>query len=282
MSSKILLKINNNVDQSMYIDFNSMTEYLESTLNDEKELYKYFAIEDDPTFVENIISNNTIKFGDPNEFNDPFECRSILGVSSFDYTKKKLDEITRNSGKIYSENALLRAFDKIVRISLKGFHKRLSKYGILCLSGTWDNVLMWAHYANSHKGIIIIFQFDKDNAFYDGMMKVQYKKGVSYFEIDHPNSAKKNWESMSTKDTYWKYENEYRIINPPSEIQLNDGNGIKTFPRELLKGIIFGCRTIPKVRENIIYMVSRYYPTLKLFDIVINNSEVKLHKVLIE
>lgn len=256
-----------------------MPEYLESTLDDDKELYKYFSIEDDPGFVENIIRDNTIKFGDPNEFNDPFECRSVIGITSFDDTEKQLAELT---GKQYSKNALLRAYDGIVSHSLKKYRNSLSKYGILCLSGTWDNVLMWAHYANSHKGIITIFQFDRDHPFYDQMIKVKYKKGVTYFEIGHPNSGKKTWESFSTKDTIWEYENEYRVIKPPSELHMHDGNGIKPFPRELLKGIIFGYRISQKVRDNMINMVSRYYPTLKLFDVVTDNNELKLHKVLID
>jgi len=111
------------------------------------------------------------------------------------------------------------------------------------------------------------------------MMKVQYKKGISYFEVEHPNCGKKIWESFSTKDPIWKYENEYRVVNPPTEVHTYDGNGIKPFPRELLKGIIFGCRISQIVRTDIINMVEKYYPTLRLFDIILDYNEVKLHKV---
>ena len=75
MTSIILQKICNDVDDSQYNKFTSMPEYLESTLNEEKELYKYLSLRDDHSFVENIIRDNTIKFGAPNKFNDPFECR---------------------------------------------------------------------------------------------------------------------------------------------------------------------------------------------------------------
>ncbi len=230
--------------------------------------------------MEKIIKDNTIKFGAPNEFNDPFECMSVIGITSFDSTKKKLEELAKTSGEKYSDEAFLRAYDKVVKISLESYRtKSLSKYGILCLSGTWDNILMWAHYSNNHKGIIVIFHLDRGNSFYDKMMKVQYKKGITYFEVDHPNGAKKMWESFSTKDPVWGYENEYRVIHPPSERHLYDGNGIKSFPRELLKGLIFGYRISRDVREDIIKMVTKYYPTLKLFDIILDDSEVKLHKV---
>ncbi len=280
MTSIILPKICNDVDDSQYKKFTSMPEYLESTLNEEKELHKYLSLGDDPSFVENIIRYNTIKFVAPNEFNDPFECMSIIGIASFDSTKKKLEELTKKTEKKYSNETLLRAYDEIVKISLDSFrNKSLSKYGILSLSGTWDNILMWAHYSNHHKGIILIFQFDKNHSFYTKMMKVQYKKGITYFEVDHPNCAKKIWESFSTKDPVWKYENEYRVIHPPSSKDLHDGNEIKPFPRKLLKGLIFGYRISQDHRADIINMAKEYYPSLKLFDIILDENEVKLHEV---
>ena len=280
MSSRILSKICNDIDDSLYKQFNSMPEYIESTLNEDNELYKYFSLEDEPEFLENVIRDNTIKFGAPNEFNDPFECMSVIGITSFNSTKKKLEELTQKSGKKYSDGALLRAYDEIVGGSLASYRKKsLSKYGVLCLSGTWDDLLMWAHYSNDHKGVVVIFQFYKDHSFYDKMMKVQYKKGITYFEAEHPNCAKKIWESFSTKDPIWEYENEYRVINPPSDLHTYDGNGIKPFPRELLKGLIFGYRISSNVRESIIGMVTKYNPTLRLFDIVLDDSEIKLHKI---
>lgn len=283
MISTILPEICNDVDDSLYEQFNSVLEYIESTLNEDNELYKYFPLDNDAGFMENVIRDNTIKFGAPNKFNDPFECMSVIGVTNFNSTKKKLEEFTQKSAKKYSNGAILRAYDEIIGVSKDYFKKNtLSKYGILCLSGTWDDILMWAHYSNDHKGVVVILQFDKNHSFYDKMMKVQYKKGITYFDIEHPNCAKKMWESFSTKDPIWKYENEYRIINPPSELHCFDGNGIKPFPRELLKGIIFGCRISSNVRADIIKMVAKYNPTLSLYDIIIDDSEVKLHKVAID
>ncbi len=280
MASKIMSRIFNDIDDSLYSKFASIPEYIESTLNENRELYKFYSLKDDYSFVEKIIKDNTIKFGDPNEFNDPFECRSVLGISSIKATRKQLDELTKNSGKRYSDDALLRAYDGIVKISLEAYRRKtLSKYGLLCLSGTWDNILMWSHYSNDHKGIVLIFQFNKDHSYYDKMMKVQYKKGITYFELDHVNCGKKIWESFSTKDPIWEYENEYRVILPPSEIHLFDGNGIKHFPRELLKGLIFGYKISPVIRESILRIVNEFYPSLKLFDIILDESEVKLHRL---
>ncbi len=282
MSSSIFSRISNDVDDNIYRGFHSIPEYIESTLNDERELYKYLAIDNDPGFVENVIRDNTIKFGNPSKFNDPFDCMSVIGIESFHNTKKRLEQLARSSGRKFSNGAYWRAYDDIVRRTIASYRtKSLGKYGLLCLSGKWDNILMWAHYSNSHRGIVAVFQFDKTHAVYEYMMKVQYRRGITYFEIDHANCGKKIWESFSTKDPMWEYENEYRVINAPSEPHMDDGNGIKPFPRELLKGFIFGLKICSKVRGDIIRMVSTHYPTLQLFDIVTDDSEVRLHKVAI-
>lgn len=280
MRSIILDKICNDIDDTPYGDFDSMPEYIESTLNVDKELYKYISLENNSGFIENIIRDNSIKYGAPNEFNDPFECMSIIGISSLNTVKKQIDKLSRDTDKTYSDGAVLRAYDEIVSHSLNSYRtKSLAKYGILCLSGIWDDILMWAHYSNDHKGIIAVFQFYKDHNFYERMMKVQYVRGISYFEMEHANCEKKIWESFSTKDLIWEYENEYRVINSPSTPNIYDRNGIKPFPRELLKGFIFGCRISKDVRKDIIEMRSKYYPTLELFDIILDDSEIKLLKV---
>lgn len=281
MSSSILSRIRNDADDA-YRGVHSIPEYIESTLNDERELYKYLAINSDLGFVENIIRDNTIKFGNPSQFNDPFDCMSVIGITSFNDTKRMLEELAGCSGRQFSNESYERAYDDIVRRTVADFRtKSLGKYGLLSLSGKWDNILMWGHYANSHTGLVTVFQFNKTHEFYQRMMKVQYRRGITYFEMDHANCGKKIWESFSTKDPIWEYENEYRVISIPSGPHMNDGNGIKSFPRELLKGFIFGFKMCPKARGDIIKMVSTHYPTLQLSDIVIDDSEVKLHKVAI-
>ena len=121
MTSIILPKITNDIEDSEYKKFNSMTEYIESTLNEDKELYKYVSLKDGHSFIKNIVRDNTIKFSSPDEFNDPFECMSVIGVTSFDITMNKLEELTRASGKKYSEKALIRAYDEIVKKSLESY-----------------------------------------------------------------------------------------------------------------------------------------------------------------
>lgn len=107
-----------------------------------------------------------------------------------------------------------------------------------CISGSWDNVLMWSHYADSHKGLCI--GYDASDIFKQGFTKQNtilrkciytddaYLDSLS-LEIPIINNrdleAFKNniFNQLSFLDAYsikhknWEYEKEWRIITHNTE-----------------------------------------------------------------
>lgn len=271
--------INNEIDKSYYSQYSSIQELISSSLGKEKCLYKYLPLNEDIDFVQDILQNNTIKSNDPTQFNDPFECMSIVGLVNYDSFRVALSNLTKSNEKQYDESVFVKEYDEFVKNVRKEYlEKILAKYGILCFSGIWDNILMWSHYASHHKGIVLVFRYDEKSSFYENMMKVRYKDGIEYFNLSHINAPKKIWESFSTKHSIWSYEQEYRIIYRPSEISRYDGSGIKNFPRNILKGIIFGLRINNQHKNDIIRWVSIYYPSLKLYETSIKDREIGIEK----
>ena len=278
--SFILSRINNDIDENYYGKYTSIQELISSSLGKEQYLYKYIGLNKNIEFVEKIIKDNTIKFSDLTTFNDPFECMSIIGVLSYSDIRDKLHEIYLKQGKSFSEEIAKIHYDELTFSMRDEFHKSsLPKYGILSLSSVWNNILMWSHYASQHKGIVLIFKYIPSNDFYKNMMKVRYKNGIEFFELSHSNRDKKTWESFSTKHTMWEYENEYRIISPPSAPDMFDGAKIKPFPKELLFGIIFGIKTLNQHKVDINKWVSRYYPQLRIFQAKAKVDDVGIEKV---
>lgn len=52
-------------------------------------MYKYFSDQ----LIENVLFKNTLRFTQPSEFNDPFECSPVLeGVSEREYLNEIIDE----------------------------------------------------------------------------------------------------------------------------------------------------------------------------------------------
>ncbi|WIH83375.1 DUF2971 domain-containing protein [Brachyspira pilosicoli] len=158
-------------------------------------LYKYRNFD---FGIELLQNEEKIRMSDPKYFNDPAD------------PPIKLD------------NDLLNNIESII-----------SRVKIASLSGNNKNILMWSHYADSHKGICIEYDFSKitnDDPFKNKiciLKKVVYKEYInfinSYFNIKYSpyyenadNRIEKSPPFLYLfylKYIDWAYEDEYRIIS---------------------------------------------------------------------
>lgn len=137
-------------------------------------LYKYMA----PSRVT-LLKNLRVRFTQPSAFNDPFDCRSRAVVAlhthtSIDYLEEQgplRDHLVQpgpTSGGALDDETLQwfhpeprrrsRSIRQWMSGELHGGYRKqakLGRLGILSLSENWDNILMWSHYADSHRGLVI-------------------------------------------------------------------------------------------------------------------------------
>jgi len=131
------------------------------------KLYKYRSLSTDVERdrARDILLGNQLYFPTRLGFNDPFDCRiSLSWAVNEDEMEKKLLEVYERSPpkglkgtvKDFLKNcredgsiAKLLEGDSSQRLTEKG----LDKPGILCLSEKADDILMWSHYAENHRGI---------------------------------------------------------------------------------------------------------------------------------
>lgn len=99
-----------------------------------------------------------------------------------------------------------------------------SKFKVSCLCADYKNKLMWSHYADSHKGICVEYDFSKLNRVQP--MPVCYTKirpKVPWKEVVNQSFQTQNLVTrhligaLLTKDIAWKYEREWRILVPANE-----------------------------------------------------------------
>lgn len=166
--------------------------------------------------------------------------------------------------------------------------------GILCLTETYENFLMWSHYSNSHKGFVI--GFDKDHQYFGKCItkkglagfidKVRYtERRPEFIFYDSAKSDKQNSENwirdlIWIKSIEWKYEDEWRIINTLKEAdQKLEVNGsfiyLFRFPLEAVKTIYLGCKMENAMKDHILSIASEN-KKLKHVDII----EVSIHEQL--
>ena len=189
-----------------------------------KQLFKYLP---EP---RNLFEEGFIRLSQPVALNDPFEasfCRESLNElsSHFDYSMAQDPKLGDISFSQYIE-------------------MRKHNIGVISLSENKENLLMWAHYANEHKGVVAgisylpafdsifykLFRADtlinsswsEDYSPFDGIPKpVSYRKGLRYrndkFDYDYSNidaegADRMLYEVFMQKSDEWIYEQEHRVV----------------------------------------------------------------------
>lgn len=162
---------------------------------------------------------------------------------------------------------------------------------LLSLSGTERNIVMWAHYADKHQGVVIGIDFDNLFALGDGvtMDRVIYSKKRPRVDLllkDKEERLRQSCKVLITKSESWDYEDEHRnvILNETLEklqkdnkASFRDFNGKGTwFLRlrpEAIKEIIFGLFADQGLKTTVRNLASDKMPDVKFFQVAISKDE---------
>ena len=202
-----------------------------------QHLYKYRA---DDRGTDSIFCENTIYFSPPSNFNDPFDCQLVVDTIN---TRQEIEDWIKDiSPELKTKSKFLKQQvdklcanpDELHMFINNSIVDIMSKTGVSCFSKSSNNLLMWSHYANSHKGLCLKFDSIQDRDLFDTPKRVNYSKNYPIYNHlrDGPNYIDL---LLSTKSKHWKYEKEWRLFKP-------DGVGAHRFKKEALIEIVFGCR----------------------------------------
>lgn len=241
-------------------------------MKDLKKPNYIFKFQECGKFLNQSLQHNTIFFSSIENFNDPFE--TMFSINSwnnhelgedyfyeriFPYTalarikKEYHHSIIQTSRQSPGKDILLQ---EDLRLSILAMIRDL--FGVACFSSSYDELLMWSHYAGSGKGVCLIFDreqlFNRNTDGYPQIEEVNYQDKLPSIDI-RLSEDKINFNLIpliTTKRHNWSYEKEVRaFINMAkitSEISLSSAllNGKDKrlrnlkFNAEKLKGIIFG------------------------------------------
>jgi hypothetical protein len=141
-----------------------------------------------------------------------------------------------------------------------------SKLGVLCFSRSDKDALMWAHYGDSHKGLLI--EFDENaltfNRRQGGDDDLGFLRPVTYSKVRpelniHALDADQVFETFAlTKAEQWKYEEEVRLILPLQRADRTVATpkgviSLLTCPAAAIRSVTLGCKasddTLAAVRD---------------------------------
>ena len=240
------------------------------TSEDPKVLYRYRHLQGDHReWTRRILTDSVLYFANPLSFNDPFDCkvhyRSSLSPKQLklkytDLLKKKLPKLNRKMlrGKVVSDLATLNPNEFIAQME-SGLQDTVNRIGVLSLSATNSNILLWSHYAAGHTGLCLKFLATSNTDFFGYSQPVEYSSNYPEIDLLNSSAGEQVQAFLLTKAIDWKYEQEWRIINHEK------GPGDKKFPQEMLLEVIFGARMEPKDKNVVVEWVKGRKAPVKLF-----------------
>lgn len=291
------------------------------------KLYKYLH----PDRLD-ILREGMIRFTQPSAFNDPFEMNPhIEAIVSEGYIERRMSKQHESDVlKVYNEKPFsfrwrtpfkrfLKHFDK--EIMLKKFKEGVlgpalthareslpvainSAVGILCLTEAADNLLMWAHYAASHEGIVMEFDSKHDffvRRFPKGTMlnpvgfDADLRKDCGFlrrveYSTERPAVTISDVDSFGpflTKSSEWGYEREWRMLMPFSYADMKQERAgewpvfLFGIPSSAITKIILGQRASASLESEVKKIVSEN-PGAKHIEVermTLDSKEFKLHPV---
>jgi hypothetical protein len=219
-----------------------------------------------------------IRFTQPGAFNDPFEMPAFKAAEA-EAVRRGLSGLTAQTGEIqrgltqgqipdaafippiYYFWGLAPTPAKKVAPSQQAVDKLKmidEVFGILSLSMTADNLLLWAHYAAEHRGLAVeIDPTDREfkrHSVSDRNFELSDRVTYSSVRPKIPETDEILFKHFFVKSPEWAYEKEYRIVRHlKSSLETK---AIKPFPAHLyelpasaIRKVIFGAR-VPAAQRN--------------------------------
>lgn len=130
------------------------------------------------------------------------------------------------------------------RVALAAMRREIGETrGVICFSTSWRNPVLWAHYADKHRGMALGFEIDASK-----IQKISYASQRLRMALEDASgnpslTSEMMNQILSTKYRDWKYENEVRVICALEVIDPETGLYFADFdPDTRLRQVILGPR----------------------------------------
>ena len=248
------------------------------------KFYKYRSIfGQSGEFVKRTVCEDEIYFPPPASFNDPFDCRPAF---SFDVSDEELVadyiRIAKKHGPPMSDRELHEDAMKMladparnpknpdVCAAIQDRHSEVmtNAVGVFCVSTVRDDILMWSHYADCHRGICL--EFDGLGKLMAHAQKVVYTEERRFIRMPGDDNDTSLEKALLTKSKHWEYEQEWRLI------AYKNGPGVQKFRPENLTGIIVGAQASNKAIQNVREWIEKHPTFIDLYQARVNRYKYTL------
>ncbi|SOD99792.1 DUF2971 domain-containing protein [Spirosoma fluviale] len=228
-----------------------------------KLIYKFYRINE---YLFDLLISNQLYFSTINQFNDPYDCHFALkelpSYENFEFFMKQASFSKENYE--YHSDMYKKEPENCLTPILEGVKKQLTYFGICCFAGNKDNFLMWSHYADSHKGVCLGFDYEMLTKQFTQFDNVEYNNEPYFFDITDISKSISN--AILRKSADWRYEEEVRFLMERSKTC--------AFDIGALREINFGLKCPARSIVNIIHLTNK----LEYFNCTFNKANIAQSK----
>lgn len=245
-----------------------------------QNLYKFRSlIGDARARTRDIIVNHRLWWSAPADFNDPYDCApSAIFDGSPLKQKAYVSRVVRDHGggtrldRRRAKASALRRRPSEIEKGLEELQQQMRRdIGVCCLGEEADHMLMWAHYADSHRGICLQFKTGFPELHFSLAFPVSYSPDRPVISIVRKQTDRLMEQVLLTKAAFWSYEREWRMIDQ------KNGPGLKPFPPASLVGVILGSAMNQSDVAEVRSWITHSNPTIRLKQARLDSREYRLH-----
>jgi hypothetical protein len=231
-------------------------------------LFKYEGFN---TYSLQNLKAQSVYFGSPLNFNDPYDC-AITGIFA-EPTHEELEAIRgaynakadvpddiKDTLTAMTEDELAAWMQKIAEGATADERKKFAATkGITCFSEINDDLLMWSHYGGQYKGFCL--EFRTTGEMFGKVRKVRYMDSMPVLNIADAivnNNYEQIIDLYCTKSTAWRHEHEWRAIH-------NQAGTLFTYEADTLKAVYFGPDIDQHAREIVCLILAGQNPDVELW-----------------
>ena len=236
-------------------------------------LYKYRFF-DTSGYHLKVLEEAQLWFTSAREFNDPFDSslsyqfddkpQGIQEKWAQDFLKREFPHLNRQQRNSLARQRL-REINKdsehIEQFRQNSVEKNFNKFGICSLTPAKDDLLMWAHYSDYHRGFCVGIDtsrlLDLQNSLAKtesvlSLEKVIYSDDIpiiNFFQSMRSDPRVRDQNILTllcTKSTHWCYEQEFRLI------YWDHINTALTIGHDAIAEVVLGCRVRDEDKKKIL------------------------------
>jgi hypothetical protein len=264
-------------------------------------LFKYL-----PSERVDVLENLKIRFSPLMSLNDPFECQPLVDMRNerdqfLEETLRDLDELWEKTDSNEKTEENRKILEETRRELIADVNKKTNSFivgqelmsllsdnlGVLSLSRTEENLLMWSHYAKEGKGIVL--GLNDDHEFFkqpDLSGKPTRPIPVVYTDKRRmivPGEDRFYEKLFCEKPRDWAYEEEERLFRAflikegyVGKDAYNMDIILTVLPKEAIESVYLGYRISEATKSRVLSAIKNNQISCKVYQTRVSISEYKI------